>query len=265
MEMEAARQPGSLWLLLRRKTFYQIISVTSLIGIWQLTSLASDLPFLPTPVEVASATLSLLRSKGTYEILWVTFFRVIVSAILGLAFSLLGGILLGSRQWTEDLFGFWVVFGLSIPAPAMGMMGLIWFGLGEWTLIFAVTVTIIPFMINQFWQGVKALDMSLVEMGQVFQLRRFRIILDIVLPQLYPYFFATLRYGFGMAWKVVVIVEVIAASQGVGVEMQSSYRLIQPASTVAWTAIFIAVMMAMESGGFSRLENYLIRYRRASE
>lgn len=265
MEMEAARQLGSLWFLRHRNIFYQIISLGSLLGIWQLTSLVSDLPFLPTPVEVAAATLSLLQSKSTYEILWVTFFRVVLSAFLGLAFSLLGGILLGSSRWMEDLFGFWVVFGLSIPAPAMGMMGLIWFGLGESTLIFAVTATIIPFMINQFWQGVKALDMSLVEVGQVFQLRRLRIVSDIVLPQLYPYFFATLRYGFGMAWKVVVIIEVIVASRGVGVEMQSTYRLIQPATTVAWTVIFIAVMMAMESGGFSRLENYLTRYRKASE
>lgn len=260
-----ALQDSGVWLLRRTQIFYQIISILSLLLIWQLTSVLSDLPFLPTPVEVVAATFSLLQRGSTYEILWVTLLRVIISAFLGLAFSLVGGILLGSRRWTEDMFGFWVVFGLSIPAPAMGMMGLIWFGLGESTLIFAVTTLIIPFMINQFWQGVKALDMNLVEMGQVFMLRRWRIVKDIILPQLYPYFFATLRYGFGMAWKVVVIIEVIAASKGVGIEIQSTYRLIQPAETVAWTAFFTAVMIAMESGGFSRLENYLIRYRKAQE
>jgi len=264
-QVDKLRQQGSVWLLRRTSVFYQIVSITTLIAIWQLTALISDLPFLPTPAEVFVATLSLLQNGSTYEVLWVTLLRVIVSAFLGLAFSLVGGILLGSRRWTEDLFGFWVVFGLSIPAPAMGIMGLVWFGLGESTLIFAVTAIIIPFMINQFWQGVKALDMSLVEMGHVFQLHRLRMVTDIILPQLYPYFFATLRYGFGMAWKVVVIVEIIVASQGVGLEMQNTYRLIQPAETVAWTAIFIVLMMVLESGGFSRLENYLLRYKRAQE
>ncbi len=53
-----------------------------------------------------------------------------------------------------------------------GIVGILWFGLNNAAAIIAIALTALPAVTLNIWQGVKAIDMSLVHMAKAFRFRR---------------------------------------------------------------------------------------------
>ena len=81
------------------------------------------------------------------------------------------------------------------------------------------------------------------------------------MPQLAPFLLAAARYGFGLVWKVVVIVEMIALGDGVGWALTSAFRSFEMYAVLAWTVIFSGIMLAVELGGLRVLEARVSAWR----
>jgi NitT/TauT family transport system permease protein len=86
---------------------------------------------------------------------------------------------------------------------------------------------------------------------------------DVVLPQLVPALFAALRTGFALSWKLVLVLEAVATSTGVGAEMTFAFRKLDSAEMVAWALILGVFMWIVEQQAFGRVERRLSRWRTA--
>ncbi len=95
-------------------------------------------------------------------------------------------------------------------------LALLWFGLNHTTVIFAVTMILIPLTAINVRAGLQELDEDLMEMGLSFTRSGSRRFARIVLPILVPYFFAALRISFGVSWKVVLTAELFGGNAGLG-------------------------------------------------
>lgn len=95
-------------------------------------------------------------------------------------------------------------------------LALLWFGLNHTTVIFAVTMILIPLTTINVRAGLQELDEDLMEMGLSFTRSGPRRLTRIVLPILVPYFFAALRISFGVSWKVVLTAELFGGNAGLG-------------------------------------------------
>jgi NitT/TauT family transport system permease protein len=95
-------------------------------------------------------------------------------------------------------------------------LAILWFGLDNATVIFAVTLILIPFTIINVRAGLRELDQDLLELGQSLTRSSFRRAAKIVAPLLVPYLFAALRTSFGVSWKVVLTAELFGGNAGVG-------------------------------------------------
>jgi len=95
-------------------------------------------------------------------------------------------------------------------------LAMLWFGLDSFTVIFAVTLILIPFTIINVRTGLQELDGELIELGRSLSRSPFRTATKIVIPLLVPYLFAALRNSFGVSWKVVLTAELFGGSGGVG-------------------------------------------------
>ena len=60
--------------------------------------------------------------------------------------------------------------------------------------------------------------------------------------------FAATRYGLGLAWKVVVVVEMFGTSNGVGYQVMKSYQVFNMEGVIAWTLTFVVAMIIIEYG-----------------
>jgi NitT/TauT family transport system permease protein/sulfonate transport system permease protein len=96
------------------------------------------------------------------------------------------------------------------------LLALLWFGANHLTVIFAISMVLIPFALVNMKEGLATLDRDLLEMGRSFTRAGGKRFLRITLPSLYPFMFATLRISFGVAWKVALTAELIGGGSGFG-------------------------------------------------
>jgi NitT/TauT family transport system permease protein len=95
-------------------------------------------------------------------------------------------------------------------------IAMLWFGLNDLTVIFAVTLILVPFTVINVRTGLQELDSDLLELGRSLTPNAARRVLKLVVPLLLPYLFAALRTSFGVSWKVVLTAELFGGNAGVG-------------------------------------------------
>jgi ABC-type dipeptide/oligopeptide/nickel transport system ATPase component len=110
-------------------------------------------------------------------------------------------------------------------------------------------------------EPVRAIDQQLLQVGKVFKVPMLRSLFYIYMPQLYPYFMAAARSGLSLIWKIVLVVELLGRSDGVGFQLNTFFQFFDITSILAYTLAFVLVIYSMESLLMRPLENYLTRWR----
>ncbi|MEQ1772023.1 MAG: ABC transporter permease subunit, partial [Devosia sp.] len=100
-------------------------------------------------------------------------------------------------------------------------IAILWIGINSATVVFAVTMILLPFVIINLRTGLEELDHDLVELGRSLSRSSWARFAKILVPLLVPYLFAALRTSFGVAWKVTLTAELFGGSAGVGYLLNS--------------------------------------------
>ena len=229
--------------------------------VWQLVAMQIDSRTLPTPYAVAGVLWAELFSGDLLFHLGCTLARVGLSFVLAMVLGVALGILMGrSRRWDRLLDNF-LVLGLNIPALVTTILCYIWFGLTEAAAVAAVVVNKIPMVAVALREGARAVDSSLLEVAQVYRLSGYQRFTRVYLPQLYPYLFSSARNGLALIWKVVLVVELLGRSDGVGFQISSFFHFFDITSILAYTLAFAGVIFVLEAALLRPLENRLNRWR----
>ncbi|MBI2361199.1 MAG: ABC transporter permease [Deltaproteobacteria bacterium] len=216
---------------------------------------------LPGPLSTLHEAVRLL-SEGTFLFhMYQSLRRVFVGSIVAMFFSVAVGIYMGTVVMGERFFQPLVVLGLTIPGLMWSLIAVMLFGINEIAPYFAVAVTIFPMLVINIWAGVKALDKELIDMSHVFHFSPWMKISQVIVPQLVPNIFAATRYGLGLAWKVVVVVEMFGTSNGVGYQVMKAYQIFNMEAVIAWTLTFVAAMILIEYGVINLVERRLTAWR----
>ncbi len=237
-----------------------LLAVLSVVALWWLLYVIYP-RLLPSPISTVREA-GRLMSDGTFFFhMYQSLRRVFVGSIVAMFFSVGVGIYMGTVVMGERFFQPLVVLGLTIPGLMWALIAVMLFGINEWSPYFAVTVTIFPMLVINIWAGVKALDKELIDMSRVFHFTPWMKISQVIIPQLVPNIFAATRYGLGLAWKVVVVVEMFGTSNGVGYQVMKSYQVFNMEGVIAWTLTFVAAMIVIEYGAINFAERRLTAWR----
>jgi NitT/TauT family transport system permease protein len=250
----ARRRAPLLWLAL---------SILSLVALWQLAAiLAADPRLMPGPAAVAETLWRELVAGELLLHLGATLGRVVASFVIAMAVGTAVGHLMGRSRLADDLLSAWLVFFLNLPALVTIILAYIWIGLTEAAAIFAVAANKIPNVAVTMREGARALDRSLLEMAQVFQVGRWRTLREVVLPQLAPFAAAAARSGLALIWKIVLVVELLGRSNGVGFQLGLYFQMFDVTSILAYALAFILVVQLIEWLVLQPLERRANRWRR---
>ena len=110
-------------------------------------------------------------------------------------------------------------------------------------------------------EGTRALDESLDEMARVFNLPLGAKVRHVVLPQLAPYLAAAMRSGLSLVWKIVLVVELLGRSNGVGFEIGIAFQLFDVTRLLAYALPFVGLMLAIETFVVQPVERHVSRWR----
>ena len=187
--------------------------------------------------------------------------RVVAAFALSLVLGSGLGIAMGRSRRLDLWLDNAVTVLLNLPALVLIVLLYVWFGLNEVSAIVAVALNKLPNTVVTMREGARALDPALAEMAHSFRMSRWRTMRHVILPQLTPYFFAAARSGLALIWKIVLVVELLGRSNGVGFQIQIYFQLFDVTLILAYTLAFILVVQLIEWGAVQPLERRALRWR----
>ena len=242
--------------------WFPLLSLLALLALWQVAAALLDSRVLPTPLTVLHVILAGLADGSIPYHVGITLARVAVSFVIAMLIGIVAGIAMGRSKSLDRFFDSWLVLFLNIPALVTIVLCYVWFGLIEAAAILAVAINKIPNVTVTLREGARALDRDLLEMAQCFRLSRGRTLRHVVLPQLYPFIMAAARSGLALIWKIVLVVELLGRSNGVGFQLYVYFQLFDVAHIFAYALCFIAVVQVIELAILQPLERQANRWRR---
>jgi NitT/TauT family transport system permease protein len=230
--------------------------------VWQIGATIADSRLLPTVTAVVATMVRLTVSGALPWNLAITLGRVAAAFTVSLLLGGALGIAMGCWRRLDVLLDSAVTVLLNLPAVVTIVLIYVWFGLNEWAAIAAVALNKLPSTVVVLREGARTLDPGLAEMARSFRMSRGRRLRHVVLPQLTPYIIAAARSGLALIWKIVLVVELLGRSNGVGFQIQIYFQLFDVTMILAYTLAFILVVQAIEWLGLQPLERWITRWRR---
>ena len=237
------------------------LSLLGFVAVWQVAAWLAASDLLPTPTAVLRSLWDHAGSGDLGYHLGVTLARVAVSFAIAMAVGTAIGILMGRSHRLDAALDGVLVLGLNIPALVTIILCYVWFGLTEVAAVLAVAVNKIPTVVVTVREGAKAVDRGLLEVAKVYGVGRLATLFKVYLPQLWPYLMAAARSGLALIWKIVLVVELLGRSNGVGFQLGTYFQFFDIESILAYTLSFAAVILLVEAAGMRPLERRLTRWR----
>jgi NitT/TauT family transport system permease protein len=241
-----------LWAVAR--TAFPFIVVGAL---WEITAHAGVFPvrLFPPLEEIAAAfwrlTIDGILPRHAVE----TVLRLAAGFALAAAIGITVGIAMGRSKRAEDYLLPLVSIGAPIPGIAYAPLFMLWFGLGNFSAILLVGfVSAFPIVFNT-WTGVKAVKDIWVRSALVMGADQRRLFRHVILPGALPYILTGLRLGLAQAWRILVVVELLAAVPwGLGWLIFGAREFLNTDVMLAGVAVIGIIGLALEKLLFERIE-----------
>ena len=223
------------------------VSIAALLLLWTVAAaLSADPQILPAPWDLAPKFLREVSNGNLLYHLSQTLWRVLAAFALAMALGTGLGFLMGRFPAVDRWLDPWLVFFLNLPALVLIVLCYLWIGLNETAAILAVTLNKVPNVATVIREGARALSTDLDELAQVYRVPLATRLRHVILPQLAPFLAAAARSGLAIIWKIVLVVEFLGRSSGVGFQIHLWFQLFDVAMVLVYSLSFIAVMLAVE-------------------
>lgn len=214
----AVRKFGNRFLLRIRDGLLPWLLPAALLVLWQIGAEQGWISpqVLPSPAFVLETLVELFKSGDLWVNVSVSLQRVLLGFLAGSLLGVLLGCLLGlSRQIESYLLP---TFNALVQIPVLAWMPfvLLLVGIGEpLKYILIAKAALVPATLNTL-QGFHQVPPAFREVARVYGYTRRQEVFEVILPLAAPTIFTGLRLGFTKAWLSLVVVELVASSEGLG-------------------------------------------------
>jgi NitT/TauT family transport system permease protein len=224
-----------------------VLSTLVLLALWAILALILHSRYLPAPSEVAAAFAFELSSGQLLYHIGITFLRVTSAFAVAMTVGTGLGLALGRNAKANRFFDPWLILALNIPALVTIVFCYLWIGINEAAAITAVALNKIPNTAITIREGARALDPGFEDVARVYRLTGWHKFRHVLWPQLEPYMAASVRSGLALIWKIVLIVELIGRSNGIGFQINLFFGQFDLARILVYTLSFMAVVFTIEA------------------
>ncbi|MFN5064765.1 MAG: nitrate ABC transporter permease [Aphanizomenon sp.] len=224
---------------------FPALGCLGIILLWWVVALANH-ELIPTPPEALIANWDYIlhpfyeRGPGDLGIGWLllaSLRRVILGFGLGALVAIPLGFLIGMSR--PAMLAFNPIIQIFKPVSPLAWLpiSLSLFNLADPSAIFVIFITSLwPTIINTAL-GVSSVPKDYLDVAQVLEMPRWRQITKIILPASLPYIFTGLRISLGIAWLVIVAVEMLTGGIGIGFFVWDEW------SRLNLSSVFLAVFI----------------------
>lgn len=217
--------------------------------VWEVASWPFNYWIFPGVIEIVYATHEVIVDPvfgPYYSQVWDTFRRLFAGFLIALVAGSLLGTLMGMRTNVEAFFRSWLILGLAVPSIAVAFALIIILGISEWVPILTIVIISTPFVMLNMWEGAQDLEYEISEMAEFFGASRYQRFRHVIVPQLLPYLFPSMYWGFVVCWKVLFIAEVFGSGSGIGYMVNYHYTQREVHLIIGWVIIPVFIVIGIQ-------------------
>jgi sulfonate transport system permease protein len=204
--------------------------------LWEWAGANIDPVLFTTPMAVAKAAVEMIRSGELWTYLWPSLKVLAIGFTLAVVFGVGIGLLLARYRILDVALSVYITFLYSIPSVALVPLIVLWAGFETTAkVIILFMFAFFPMVINTY-QGVKAVDPKLIEVGRAFRCSERQLWGNIVLPAALPFIVTGLRLALGRGLIGMVLADLYTAISGIG------YLIVRTAATYQVNKMFVPIV-----------------------
>jgi sulfonate transport system permease protein len=189
-----------------------------LLILWELGSRLGVIPprTLAAPSSVIATMIAMIASGELPHNLLVSSGRAALGLAIGITVGVVLALAAGLSRPGDAAIDPLMQIKRTIPVVALSPLFIVWFGIGETPKIALIAfATVAPVYLN-LYQGIRGVDVRLMDAARSFGLNRWELIVHVVLPGALPSLLVGFRYSLSISVLMLVIAEQINASSGLG-------------------------------------------------
>ncbi|HEY9348364.1 MAG TPA: ABC transporter permease [Inquilinus sp.] len=188
---------------------------------------------------------------------------LVIGYAIGIALAaLLTTLAIGSRIGADLLETLTSMFN-PLPAIALLPLALLWFGLGQNSLIFVLVHSVLWALALNTYAGFLGVSETLRMAGRNYGLKGMRFVLFILIPAALPSILAGLKIGWAFAWRTLIAAELVfgatSGKGGLGWYIFQNRNELYTDKVFAGLAVVILIGLLVENLVFSTLERVTVK------
>jgi sulfonate transport system permease protein len=214
----------------------RLVSLAIFLALWQVAAMNVDPVLFTSPSKVAVAAVDMVASGELWASLWPRLIVLLMGLSLAIVFGTLLGLALARFHILDVGLTVYITFLYSIPSVALVPLIVLWAGYETTAkVIILFLFAFFPMVINTY-QGVKAVDPKLLEVGHAFRCSEKQLWTNIVLPGALPFIVTGIRLAVGRGMIGMVLADLYTAISGIG------YLIVRTASTFQVDKMFVPIV-----------------------
>lgn len=247
----------------RPKRWKEIIQKLLPVGIfaivWQI--IAYPLPdyILPSPYEIFLALFRNIEEGIIFKHLGASLYRIFFGFSLSTGIGVTLGFLMAFSKFFRIQLDY--IIRAIQPIPGIAWLGvvLIWFGIGDISLIVTVIITVAPIIILNTYEGFRMVDPELIKTAKALGAKRgVHIFRDVTLPAALPYVMNGLHMGLAFGWRILAAAEMIGATSGLGYWININRVALNMDEVFVVLIFFSVIMILFEELVYKKVERRIL-------
>jgi ABC-type nitrate/sulfonate/bicarbonate transport system permease component len=265
---KARRQRTALgrWFFYNERLALGLVGIAGFVLFWEIGSRVGfvDSFFFSKPSDILAAGIREVQLPRFWTDVEASAFEFVVGYGLAVVLGVPLGIVFGWYRRLSYMADPWLNLFNSLPRIALLPLLVLWLGLGVESKIAVVFLGAFFSLVIPTVQGVRTVDRRLLDVARSFGASQRRLFTSVVAPSTVPFIATGLRLGLGRALIGVVVGELYAQTQGLGVMIFKASNNIQP------DRMFFAIILLTATGvlgveALRRVERYFDRWRPSLE
>jgi len=223
-----------------------LLTIVVCILLWKGVSLLFLPVFLPGPLVLLDRVVVVYGDPASYIVVWQTLSRIFEGLIVSMLIGTALGLSMGLQRNVEAFLDSWIMVLLTFPAVCWAFLSVLWFGLSDIGPVLTIVLIVFPFVAMNVWEGTKAIEKDLIDMAKVYKAKRYLTIRKVLIPQLMPYLFSSMRIALSLSWKIALVGEAFAVGSGVGQKLIYYFEDTRVDMMLAWGISFMIVMVLID-------------------
>ncbi|WP_225735004.1 ABC transporter permease [Pseudoclavibacter endophyticus] len=241
------------------RVLISVIVPIAILVAWWVVSLGSTSPFFP-PLRDIMVRLGedWLLTRVVTDV-FPSLLRMFAGFAIALVIGVGLGAVLGRQPLVARALNPVLQFGRALPATALVPVSIVLMGIGDTPKIALIAfVTVFPVMLNTI-DGVRNVDLVLEDVCGTYRLTRKQRLLNVQLPAAGPQILAGMRIALSVAFVMMVVTELVAATNGIGyvtLQAQQNFHV-----TLMWSGmLLLGILGVLINGLFILVERRMLRW-----